>query len=291
MSVTEIAVRIVFLTIVSSVQNTRPAFEVASIRSSVDAPRQAVAAAGTTNGAQFRIAGLTIRDYISMAYAVKLNQISGPDWITTDRFDIAATLPEGSRTDQVPGMMQSLLEDRFELKTHREKKEFAVYALRVASSGLKMAEVAGAGIEQSDSKTPQTFTRQGSGRGISLDLGQGSSFDFANNRIEGKKLTMATLAGMVERFLDRPVVNLTGLNGSYDVAFDLAPEDYRAMLIRAATAAGLIMSPDSLRLLDSSPAPASLFEGLAKFGLHLEGSRAPLDVLVVDSIRKTPTEN
>jgi uncharacterized protein (TIGR03435 family) len=292
MSITEIAVRIVFLAVAWFAQSTLPAFEVASIRPSINAPRQAVAAAGRTDGAQFRIAGLTIRDYISMGYAVKLNQISGPDWITTDRFDIAATLPEGSRPDQVPSMMQALLEDRFELKTHREKKEFPVYALRVSSSGLKMTEVlSDPGVEQTDAKTPQTFTRQGSGRGISLDLGQGSSFNFANNKFEAKKLTMASLASMLERFLDRPVMDLTGMNGSYDVAFDLSPEDYRVMLIRAATAAGLVMSPDSLRILDESPVPASLFEGLAKFGLNLQAHRAPLDVLVVDNIRKTPTEN
>src|SRR4051812_13005347 len=129
MGITEIGVRILILTAVWFAQNSRPAFEVATIRPSISAPRQAVAAAGRTDGAQFRIAGLTIRDYISIGYGVKLNQISGPDWITTNRFDIAATLPEGSRPEQVPLMMQALLEDRFELKTHREKKDFPVYAL------------------------------------------------------------------------------------------------------------------------------------------------------------------
>src|SRR5262245_30223067 len=175
MGITEITVGILFLT-AAFFQNPRPAFEVATIRPSVNAPRQAVAAAGRTDGAQFRIAGLTIRDYISMGYAVRLNQISGPDWITTDRFDIAATLSEGSRPDQVPAMMRTLLEDRFELKTHREKKDFSVYALRLSSAGLKMTEVPGdSSGELSDAKAPQTFTRQGSGQGISLDLGQGSS--------------------------------------------------------------------------------------------------------------------
>src|SRR5215475_3531965 len=110
MSITQMAVRIVFLTIAWFAQNTRPAFEVATIRPSLDAPRQAVAAAGRTDGAQFKIGGLTIRDYISMGYGVKLNQISGPDWITTDRYDIAATLPDGTGPDQVPVMMQRLLE-------------------------------------------------------------------------------------------------------------------------------------------------------------------------------------
>ena len=292
MGITEIAVQILLVAGAWFGQNTRPAFEVASIRPSVNATRQAVAAAGHTDGAQFRIGGLTIRDYISLGYSVKLNQISGPDWITTDRYDIAATLPDGTGPDQVPAMMQRLLEDRFELKTHREKKDFPVYALRPSSAGLKMTEVPpDPGREPSETKVPQTFTRQGSGRGISVDLGQGSSFNFANNRFEAKKVTMASLASMIERFLDRPVVDFTAVNGLYDVEFDLNPDDYRVMLIRAATAAGLVMSPDSLRAVDASSAPASLFEGLAKFGLKLETQRAPLDVLVVDSVRKTPTEN
>src|SRR6185369_11823300 len=121
-----------------------------------------------------------------------------------------------------------------------------------------------------------------SGRGISIDLGHGSSFNFANNRFEAKKVTMAGLASMLERFLERPVVDLSDVKGSYDVAFDLSPEDYRTMLIRAATAAGLVMSPDALRALDASPVPPSLIDGLAKFGLKLETHRSPLDVLVVD---------
>jgi uncharacterized protein (TIGR03435 family) len=292
MSINQIAVVILFFAAGLFPQTSRPGFEVASIRPSIDASRQAVAAAGRVDGAQFRIAGLTFKDYISMAYGLKLNQISGPDWITTDRFDISATLPEGGLPDQVPSMMQTLLEDRFELKTHREKKDFPVYALTVAAGGLKMNPVLpDAEAEKADVKAPQAFTRAGSGRGISVNLGQGSSFNFADNKFVATKVTMAALAGMVERFLDRPVVDMTGANGSYNVSFDLAPEDYRVMLIRAAVAAGLVMSPDSLRVLDGSPSPASLYDGLAKFGLRLEARRAPLDVLVVDSARKTPTEN
>jgi uncharacterized protein (TIGR03435 family) len=225
-----------------------------------------------------------------MAYALKLNQISGPDWITTDRFDIAATLPEGSSQAQVPAMMQTLLEERFQLKFHREKKDFPVYGLQVAAGGLKMREVPPDPESEQADGSAQTFTRNGSGQGISVNLGHGSSFNFADNKLETNKLTMQSLASALERFLDRPVVDMTGAKGYYDASFDLNPEDYRMMLIRAAVAAGLVMSPDALRLLDGS-SPASLFDGLAKAGLKLESRRAPLDVLVVDSARRTPTEN
>jgi uncharacterized protein (TIGR03435 family) len=292
MTIAEIAVGILLFPGALFAQNPRPGFEVASIRASADARPQAVAAAGRVDGAQFRIAGLTLKDYISQAYGLKLNQISGPDWITTDRFDIVATLPEGGLPDQVPAMLQSLLEDRFELKAHREKKDFPVYALRVAPAGLKMAEAASGPVaENEDAKVPQTFTRSGSGQGISVNLGQGSSFNFADNKFAAKKLTMTSLAGFLERFLERPVLDMTGVKGYYDLAFDLTPEDYRVMLIRAAVAAGLVMSAEALRLVDTSPSPRSLFDGLTKFGLKLETSKAPLDVLVVDNARKTPTEN
>jgi uncharacterized protein (TIGR03435 family) len=286
----DIAIRILFIGLVGLLQTVRPSFEVASIRPSTGAVPQAVAAAGRVDGSQFRIAGLTIKDYISMAYSVKLNQISGPDWVTTDRFDISATLPEGSQQAQVPDMMQSLLEERFQLKFHREKKDFPVYGLQVAAGGLKMKEVP-PDPESGQVDAPQAFTRNGSGQGISVNLGHGSSFHFADNKLETNKLTMQSLAGTLERFLDRPVVDLTGEKGYYDASFDLTPEDYRMMLIRAAVAAGLVMSPDALRLLDGSPSPASLIDGLAKAGLKLETRRAPLDVLVVDSARRTPTEN
>ena len=69
-----------------------------------------------------------------MAYRLKLYQISGPDWVGTDRFDVAATLPEGAQT---PDMMQRLLEERFQLSSHREQKDFPVYALEVVKGGLK----------------------------------------------------------------------------------------------------------------------------------------------------------
>ena len=144
---------------------------------------------------------------------------------------------------------------------------------------------------EADTKAPQTYARAGSGQGISVDYGGGAAFNFADNKFEGKKLTLHLLANTLERFLDRPVVDITNVKGAYDLSFDLAPEDYRVMLIRAAVAAGLVMSPNALRVLDGSPSPASLFDGLAKFGLQLEPRRTQLEVLAVDSVRKTPTEN
>ena len=73
-------------------------------------------------------------------YKVELYQISGPDWITTSRFDVQATLPAGATKAQIPEMLQALLADRFGLTLHREPKEQSVYALLIGKGGPKLKE-------------------------------------------------------------------------------------------------------------------------------------------------------
>jgi uncharacterized protein (TIGR03435 family) len=234
---------------------------------------------------------LTLKDYIGMAYRVKVYQISGPDWISSDRFDISATLPGGVPTTQIPEMMQRLLEDRFQVKIHREKKDFPVYALEVAKGGLKMQESApDLDPANANAKAPLNITGSGSGQGISVNLGRGSSYTFSNNKFEAKRLTMAAVVATLERFTDRPMIDMTDLKGSYDFALEVTPEDNRTMMIHAAVAAGVSLPPEALRLLDGASI-ASLFDALQKVGLKLDARKAPLDLLVIDEARKTPTDN
>jgi uncharacterized protein (TIGR03435 family) len=274
-------------------QNTaRPSFEVASIRPSAGAPPQGVAVGVRIDGAQLRTTYLTVKDYIGMAYRVKLYQISGPDWMGTDRFDVAATLPDGALPAQVPEMMQALLADRFQLSLHREQKEFPVYSLEAAKTGLKMTvSPPNPELENADARAPQSFTGAGTNQGVLVNLGGGASFTFSNNKFEGKRLTMQAVAGTLERFLDRPVVDMTDVKGNYDFTVDVTAEDYQAMLVRSAVVAGVILPPAVLKIIEGSPTPTSLFDGLEKVGLKLTPRKAPLDVLVVDKVLKTPTEN
>src|SRR5579862_3056224 len=110
----------------------RPAFDVASIRASAnngEIQQGKVAVGVHIDGAQVRVNSFTLKEYLGIAYRMKVAQISGPDWISTERFDISATIPPGGKAAQVDEMFQTLLADRFQLKFHREKKEFPVYAL------------------------------------------------------------------------------------------------------------------------------------------------------------------
>jgi uncharacterized protein (TIGR03435 family) len=101
---------------------------------------------------------------------------------------------------------------------------------------------------------------------------------------------MDDFAGNLERFADRPIVDMTGLKGQYDFAFDVNPEDYRPMLIRSAISAGAVLPPQALQLLDGTSS-AALSDALQQVGLRLEARKAPLDVIVVDEAQKTPTAN
>ena len=267
----------------------RPAFEVASIRPSADQVTQVSTGARVT-GSQVRIVGMSVKDYVGVAYRVRPNQISGPEWLAQQRFDITATLPENASPDQVPEMFQSLLADRFAMKTHRETKEFPVYALTIAKTGLKVKELAP--DPAPDPAKPQAFevAATGSGNGVAVNLGGGSSFSLGNNRLEAKKITMTALADLLSRFVDRPVVDMTSLKGRYDVALEIAPEDYTPMMIRSAVNAGISLPSQALRMLEGA-SPDPLSAPLQQVGLALESRRAPLDVVVVDSALKTPTEN
>jgi uncharacterized protein (TIGR03435 family) len=75
---------------------------------------------------------------IALAYRLRDYQISGPPWMSQERFDIVATIPEGATKDDVPAMLQSLLAERFKLVAHQAQEEHKVLALAIGKSGIKM---------------------------------------------------------------------------------------------------------------------------------------------------------
>jgi uncharacterized protein (TIGR03435 family) len=241
------------------------------------------------DGAQVHFNGFSLKDYVRMAYRVKPYQVTGPDWMESTRFDIDAKLPAGGTREQVPEMLQALLTDRFQLKFHRESKEFPVYALEIAPGGLKVKDLTDSS-EEVDAKAPTEVQAQGGPAGVGVSLPGGASYTFSNNKFVGTKLTTVYLTDILTRFMDRPVVDMTGLNGKYSFTIPLAEEDYRTMLIRSAISAGVALPPEAMRLLDN-PSDASLYAGLHALGLKMEQKKAPLPLLVVDSVSKTPTEN
>ena len=270
---------------------TGPQFEVASVKPSApDAPEQ-VSLGAHIDGARFSCNYFSLRDYIRMAYRVKDYQIVSPDWMGTERYDIAATLPPGgSSQERIADMMKALLADRFQLKLHHETKEFPVYALVLAKGGTKLKESPLDPETDATAKPAVNVTANGSRNGVVVNLGHGAFFNFSDNKLEAKKLTMAYFAEMLARFVDRPVVDMTGLAGTYDVLLNFTEEDYRAMLIRSAINAGVVLPPQARQAMEAASGD-SIASAMQAAGLKLEARKAPLDVLVIDRAEQTPSAN
>lgn len=263
-------------------------FDVASIHPSASAPRPTVGAGLRITGTQATFSTMSIKDLVGLAYGLPPSRIVGPDWLAQERFDVAATIPAGATRAQVPAMLQALLADRFQLRAHRETRDLPVYALTIAKSGLRMTALPPA----DDAAPPAALVAGGSGSvaGVSLDLGQGATFTLAGNAIEGQKLTFGQLADVLSRFTDRTVTDATDETGRYSFKTSMSPEDYEATLIRSAVNAGVVLPPQALRFLDAAPGNP-LGNTLEQLGLNLTPRTAPIEILVVDSALKVPTEN
>ena len=161
-----------------------PRFEVASIKPAPELRRSSNTTLGVRlDKAQASFGGMSLSALISYACGVRLAQISGPEWLSTQRFDIVAKLPEGGSTERVPEMMQGLLAERFGLKLHRESKEFPVYALVAAKAGIKLT------------RRPEDFDPR------------------AHN--DQTAIPILSLTLLLEQIVDLPVVDETGLQGQY----------------------------------------------------------------------------
>jgi len=295
----------------------QPAFEVASIRSAEQITPAMIQAGKLHVGMKIDagkvdIGYLSLRELIPMAYDVKPFQLTGPDWLSAQRFDILAKLPEGATKEQVPAMLRALLEERFKLKAHRENKEQPVYSLEVAKGGPKFKEAPAPPTDAP--KEPQgkadmvigtgdqqvRINRTGGGANMVMsnpETGTTKVTMGANGQMhmEMERMTMAALAQTLTPMLDRPVVDHTELKGAFTVALDLSMQDVMQIARASGAGAGLppIVAPAGLPpgITASDPSGGSIFMSVQQLGLRLEKVKAPMETIVVDSVEKNPTDN
>jgi uncharacterized protein (TIGR03435 family) len=195
----------------------------------------------------------TLLTFIEQAFGMKEYQITGPDWLKKERFDIVA-IASHVNNDQLRPMLQELLKERFKLEVHRESKVLPVYALVPGKSGAKIQAVKAEG----DS-------------GVWGGVG----------KLTVKKLSMAHFAETLSGQMDRPVLDMTGLDGVYDFTLQYTPETQPQVTGDGQSPA----APD----LAAGP---SIFTALQEqLGLKLESRKAPVEILVIDHAEKEPTEN
>ncbi len=276
-------------------------FEVASIRPSplTDIGQQIssgqLRVGVAVNQSRVEINFLTLKDLIAIAYRVTNYRVHGPSWMENDRWDVQAKLPEGAARDQVPEMLQKLLRARFQLQAHIAAKEQRVYCLLVGDRGSLKPVAGGSAAGSSDDKTsdvvrgPQgTLAQSADGDAMIL-----SSATFGKVRLrpvnpDGDKIELQMSTGMAKLvealMLDQPVIDLTGLQGTYEWSLVLPDRDSKA-ITRAAMGIGMIAGPQDV--MDT----VAVTQALQKAGLKLEARKMPIDVVVVDRVERKPTEN
>ena len=263
---------------------SRLEFEVVSIKP-VEGLIAGKAAAGgmRVDGAQVHFVNYGLAFFVTTAYKLRRYQVIGPDWLAEAHFDVDAKLPAGATRAQIPEMVKSMLEDRFQIKVREDSKEFSVYGL-VLSPGARLKDVSNP-ADVPGANSASQVKGYGGPDGMGSDYGHGSSYDLRDGKFEAKKLSMSRLASVLTVCVDRPVVDMTGLAGAYDIAFPVPDEELRALITRAFLSGGGVLPPEDVRKLDEI-GNASLINGL-----KLEPRKAPVPVLVIESILKSPTSN
>ncbi|MBZ5632256.1 MAG: TIGR03435 family protein [Acidobacteriia bacterium] len=298
----------------------QPAFEVASIRSAAQITPDMITSGKLHVGmkidaARVDIGYLSLRDLATMAYEVKPFQVTAPDWMAAQRFDILAKMPDGATKEQVPAMLRALLEERFKLVAHRENKEQPVYSLEVGKNGPKFKEappaetvspkpegkadlVLGAGDQQvrinrtggGPGGTQMTMSSPESGT-TKVSVGPDGQM-----HMEIERMTMATLAQTLTPMLDRPVIDHTELKGAFTIALDLSIQDMMQMARTAGASVPVMSVPlggpaGGPAIAASDPSGGTIFTSVQKLGLKLEKQKEPIETIVVESAEKNPTEN
>ena len=250
-----------------------PEFDAASVKPSAGGGRRLM----TASPSRITFNGVTVRDALMAAYDVKDYQISGPDWMRTERFDIVATAPApangGAASGSAPAqnaasentaqggpvlsddmrlMLQRLLITRFQMTLHREIRDLPVYALVVGKNGTKLKET----------ENPGRSSMRMTGGGVV----------FTSVTIPE---LVSDMSQMRTAEMDRPVVDNTGLKGRYDFTVTLfsSQEEMTAALSKG----------------DFGSSIFTLIQ--EQLGLKLESQKLPLNMVVIEKAERTPTEN
>jgi uncharacterized protein (TIGR03435 family) len=187
---------------VSAQQPNAPRFEVASIK--LSKPEQIQGSSGLTTGhGRLTANNVTLKRCIMGAYGLGPNQIvGGPDWLDSDRFEIAAKADQPINDDAaLMVMLQATLAERFKLVAHRDTKTVSAYILEVGKGGPKLEKAA-----EGEAKT-----------------------NSSHGSMVATNITMDAFADKLSRQLSLPVVNRTKIEGAFDLKLQWTPEGERPM--------------------------------------------------------------
>lgn len=238
----------------------QPKFEVASVKIAAQAEFHRTAWQHDFGGRPGRVSysDVTLQELIGHAYRLRDFQIDGPNWISTNRYDVEAISPPGADRKLYPEMLQHLLAERFRLTVHKTQQQRTVYALQVGAT------------------QPRRQRASATERRLMI-----TSIHSGQIRLTA---TAATMDDLVEylmtnvRNLERPVINRTGIEGAFNFALEWVPD--RPLTINGDVAGG------------ESAVGVSIFSAVQQqLGLKLTSQITAVESLVVDHAEKTPLAN
>lgn len=272
-----------------------PSFEVASIKKhppDSGLTKRGVGIPDSPDVGQFRAPAVTAKALIAAAYDVKEFQISGgPSWIDSALWDIDAKvedslagqlekLPRRQQEAQRALMLRSLLADRFKLQVARSSKQASVLALVLAKGGPKLREV-----PAFDPKAPRPSTPYlaQTPRGTAREVPPGAALMMMNlgrATMTANAQPIGALVDMLSTHLGKPVIDQTGLEGTYQFTLEFAPQG-------GAGPDGMPLPPGP----PPDPSVPSLFTALQEqLGLKLESMKGPIEIITIDQIEE-PSQN
>lgn len=249
-----------------------PAFDVASVKVSQ------VNNMGSEGGAKPNLTvtpdSLSMRNFslhncVQWAYHVGDYQVSGPDWIDSQRYDINAKAAGAVKEEELRRMLQSLLADRLKLAFHREIRDLPVFVLTVAKDGLK--------IKASEGEGESAFQPVKGGGKLAITVVHTSMGQFADQ---------------LRSPLQGPVLDETGLKGGFDFTVDVGK------YLSLDQGQGIRRDGDGPRGEGGRGGPdgATIETAIVlalrdELGLQLARKKAPVDMIVIEKAEKVPTEN
>ena len=268
-----------------------PAFEAASVKPAAARPgarSRMQGGPGTGDAGQITYTNVTLASVLQRAYDVKVYQVTGPAWLSSERYDIAAKIPPDTSQEQFHRMLQNLLAERFHLALHHEARELPGYELAAQRNGARLkpsadVDPAAPSSPPSDNATPPKTDANGFPQ---LDrpgivFMEGVRGKAVVTFLTARAQPVSALVDLLSREFRMPIVDKTGLTGTFDFTLAYAPQPPGA-LSAAPPMEGLSAADDS--------AP-NLIVAVQQLGLRMNPRKVPLDVLVVDRADKIPVEN
>jgi uncharacterized protein (TIGR03435 family) len=237
-----------------SAASALPAFEVASVKPNLHSKAGGEGSRRTSitvDPGRITMVNVTLQGCIRNAFEVKDYQITGPNWLQDDRFDISAKAADAVPEKELHRMLQRLLAERFKLEYHKVTKELPAYVLVVGKNGPKFHE----------SKSEGEFSVKPVSRTVATV----------------ERASVSQLVDLLTEVLRMPIIDETGLKARYDITVDMTsyvPDNFEHSNGPPPDLPGIVMAAVQNEL-----------------GLKLESRKAPLDMIVIDHIERAATEN